>query len=268
MKRILTLALTFCLLLTMASALAWETPVTGETSDWVYEDETRSIHINQVREGDVTYFVADVQLAGASGFQTAYGSGLKGVSQWAKAAGAVLAINGDDYGTHKYGVIVRNGELLRTHDTTRCMLAVDANGDMHVRTNRTNEDYRALGKELLGAGVRHTFEFGPELVRDGQAVAFNKEFNVISTKSSRREPRTAIGQIGKLHYILIVVDGRQSGYSAGISLQDLQQLFVRYGTQTAMNLDGGGSAEIWFQGEVLNRPAGGRERSVSDIIWF
>ena len=84
----------------------------------------------------------------------------------------------------------------------------------------------------------------------------------------RLEPRTAIGQIGPLHYIIIVVDGRQEGYSEGISLQNLQQLFVAYGAGTAMNLDGGGSTELWFQGQILNRPSGGKERRVSDIICF
>ncbi len=91
---------------------------------------------------------------------------------------------------------------------------------------------------------------------------------MISTKPGRLEPRTAIGQVGPLHYLLVVVDGRQDGYSAGMTLPELQQLFIRYGAQTAMNLDGGGSAEMWFQGEILNKPAGGKERSVSDIICF
>ncbi|HPS81587.1 MAG TPA: phosphodiester glycosidase family protein, partial [Candidatus Limiplasma sp.] len=93
-------------------------------------------------------------------------------------------------------------------------------------------------------------------------------FDVISTSPTRKEPRTAIGQIGPLHYVILVVDGRQEGYSAGITLQDLQQLFVSYGAQTAMNLDGGGSTELWFQGQILNQPCGGEERYVSDAIYF
>ena len=54
----------------------------------------------------------------------------------------------------------------------------------------------------------------------------------------------------------------------GFFLQTLQQLFVNLGVQTAFNLDGGGSSEVWFQGEILNRPAGGHERKLSDCIWF
>ena len=270
MKRhLLPLLLLCALLCSLASAaFAWETPVIGEKSDWSYQDDQRAIAIWRVQEGSATFFVADVQIADVSVFRTALDSSMSPVSKLAKNAGAVLAINGDDYGTHKYGVIIRNGELLRTHDTTRNLLAVDAAGDMHVKTDRKGEDYKALGQQLVGSGVWQTFEFGPELVQDGQAVSFSPQFDVISTKSTRLEPRTAIGQVGPLHYLIIVVDGRQAGYSAGMTLPDLQQLFIRYGAHTAMNLDGGGSAEIWFQGEILNQLAGGRERPVSDIICF
>ena len=35
-----------------------------------------------------------------------------------------------------------------------------------------------------------------------------------------------------------------------------------------MNLDGGGSSELWFMGEILNRPSQGREHPLSDILYF
>lgn len=262
------LVLTGLLCSAAPAAMAWETPVIDVPYDWSYQDDKRSIAINKVQEGNATYFVADVQITNVADFRTQLGSGLATVSTLATQANAVLAVNGDDYATHKYGVIIRNGELLRAHDTTRNLLAVDANGDMHVKTDRKGEDYKALGKQLIASGVWQTFEFGPELVNNGQAATFSKDFDVISTNPSRLEPRTAIGQLGALHYLIIVVDGRQDGYSVGMTLPDLQQLFIRYGATTAMNLDGGGSAEMWFQGAILNKPAGGEERYVSDIVCF
>lgn len=48
----------------------------------------------------------------------------------------------------------------------------------------------------------------------------------------------------------------------------LQHMFVVLGAQTAINLDGGGSTELWFRGQILNQPAGGHERQLSDCIWF
>jgi len=249
-------------------ALAQETPCIQAPYGWQYQDDSKSIVINQVTDQNLTYFVADVQLQQVTDFHTLVSDQLSPVSQLASSAHAVLAINGDDCGTHKYGIIIRNGELLRAHNTTRNLLMLDADGNMSVKVDRQGENYKALSKQWVNSGVWQTFEFGPELVRDGQATTFSTTFDVISTRPTRLEPRTAIGQIGPLHYILIVVDGRQDGYSSGISLQDLQQLFIKYGAQTAMNLDGGGSAEMWFNGEILNSPSGGDERSVSDIIYF
>ena len=273
-KRGLACLLAVVALISVNTALAeWQTPCTTAPYDYQFQDDARYITVNRVARDGVTYFVADVQLAQATGFHTALSSGassggLESVSAMASRAGAVLAINGDDYGTHNYGVIIRNGELLRAEQTTRSQMAVDRNGDMTVRSERNGEDAAALGQQLVSEGVLQTFEFGPELVLDGKTAEFGTTFDIISTNPSRKEPRTAIGQIGPLHYVLLVVDGRQDGYSVGISLQDLQSLFLQYGAKTAMNLDGGGSTEMWFQGQVINRPSGGVERDVSDAIYF
>lgn len=255
-----------------AATAEWAEPCVSEY-DYQYTDDIRSIHIDRIEENGIVYFVADVQLRDPSQFHTTlsndtYEGSHELLSSMASRSGAVLAINADDYGAHEYGVIIRNGVLYRTRETTRNMLIVDKNGDFTVRTDRVNEDPEALGAELVAQGVLHTFEFGPELVRNGEAVEFDPNFNVISTRDTRREPRTAIGQIGPLHYVIIVADGRQDGYSIGMTLPELQELFVRYGAHTAMNLDGGGSTELWLCGEIINRPSGGEERSLSDIIWF
>ena len=256
-----------------AGATGWQPTCTSEPYDYQYQDDSRYITINRISENDMTYFVVDVQLAQISGFQTALSNDqpfgdLEPISDMAARHHAVLAINGDDYGTHRHGTIIRNGTLIRTHDTTRNMLIVDYAGDMSVKVDRKGENPTALGQQLISQSVWQTFEFGPELVRNGQTVSFSSAFDVISTKSTRREPRTAIGQINALHYIIIIVDGRQEGYSKGMTLPELQQIFVDYGAQTAMNLDGGGSTELWFQGEIINRPSGGKERYVSDMIFF
>ena len=68
-----------------------------------------------------------------------------------------------------------------------------------------------------------------------------------------REPRTAIGQLGPLHYLILVVDGRQDA-SQGMLFSELQDTFVSYGVISAYNLDGGGSSTLYYNGEVINSP--------------
>ena len=68
---------------------------------------------------------------------------------------------------------------------------------------------------------------------------------------------------------MIVADGRRDGCSdLGMTLQELQQVFVEQGSQVAYNLDGGGSATMVLNGELVNKTSGSRERNVSDIVYF
>ena len=252
---------------------AFAAPCIDAPYDHTYQDADKQILIRRFSTGDMTYFIADVQLTDPALLHTALSGdqangALEPLSAMAQRCGAVLAVNADDYGVHKYGTIIRNGELIRAHDTTRSMLIVDQNGDLSVHADRANEDVQALSQSLLDANAWQTFEFGPELVRGGQAVDPDPVFDLISTDPRRRDPRTVIGQIGPLHYVLLVADGRQSVYSKGMTLDEAQRLMLDLGAQTAMNLDGGGSSELWFMGEILNRPSQGRERPLSDILYF
>ena len=84
-------------------------------------------------------------------------------------------------------------------------------------------------------------------------------------------PRTAIGMIEPLHYIMVVSDGRTEE-SEGLSLFDLGNLMQDLGCDVAYNLDGGGSSTFWFRGEVLNKPTTFgdviQERLISDIVYI
>ncbi|MDO4836936.1 MAG: phosphodiester glycosidase family protein [Clostridia bacterium] len=253
----------------MAQEATWEVPCFDAPYDGAYQDEERAITIKKIDVDQSVGYVVDVRIRDASAFRAELAQGgFETVSTMAQRAGAVLAINADDYGSHPYGVIMRNGEILRIHDTTRHMLAILPDGSFETVSDPAAEAPKALAERLQASGVQNTFEFGPVLVKDGQAVDFPSSFDVISTRSTRREPRTAIGMITPLHYVILIIDGRQPGYSEGVSLQTLQQIFLDLGAQTAINLDGGGSTELWFQGEIMNQPAGGHERKLSDCIWF
>ena len=90
------------------------------------------------------------------------------------------------------------------------------------------------------------------------------------------QPRTAIGitKTGK-KLILVVVDGRQAGYSQGATLEELAQILKDFGAHQAINLDGGGSSTLVAQGafdrpRLLNSPVNhglpGRQRPVGNHL--
>jgi hypothetical protein len=81
-----------------------------------------------------------------------------------------------------------------------------------------------------------------------------------------RNPRTAVGLTEAGQLLLVVVDGRQPGYSAGMTLRELATLMATLGAREAINLDGGGSSEMFLNGLVANRPSDGGERLVSSAL--
>lgn len=237
---------------------------------WAYEDDSITVQIERKQQDKFVYFAVDIQLTDPSQFTYAfsnerYGARTEALSDIAERHSPLVAINGDYYSFHDNGIIIRGGEVFRKNKSTRHLLVVEANGDLTVVTDRSGKQ-SVVATELLERGVLHTFEFGPELVRDSEAVKLNS--SILRVGAGYLEPRTAIGQLGPLHYLLIVVDGRSDGYSEGCDLPTLQQLFLDHGVETAFNLDGGGSTTLWFDGEVINQPASGDERKVSDIVMF
>ena len=139
----------------------------------------------------------------------------------------------------------------------------------------------ALATEaVVGTALRTRFDFvpgwpgvadavggGPELVRGGKAVASpNEWFTPLQLRP--RAPRSAVGQLPNGRIILVAVDGRQPGYSTGLTNAELARTMVRLGAIRAMAFDGGGSATAAFDGAVLNKPSDGRERAVGSALVF
>jgi hypothetical protein len=82
----------------------------------------------------------------------------------------------------------------------------------------------------------------------------------------QRQPRTAVGVTADGRLLLVVVDGRQPGYSVGMTLVELTDLMQSLGAQNAINLDGGGSTTMWVNGLRANRPSDGFERGVGSAL--
>ena len=106
---------------------------------------------------------------------------------------------------------------------------------------------------------------GPVLVRDGVPVYRSNEAFTIA-QLAPRGPRTAVGQRADGGIVFVTTDGRQPGFSVGMTNFEFAQALVRYGAVRGMALDGGGSSTMAFEGTVLNSPSDGRERAVSTAL--
>ncbi|GAB6106782.1 phosphodiester glycosidase family protein [Fusibacter bizertensis] len=239
----------------------------GAYTENAYTDDHLQINIQKVASDGMVYYVADIQTDDPSLLKTAlaydtYGKNVtEATSDIASAHNAIFAVNGDYYGFRNTGYVLRNGLLMRSTEGSSGTeaLVIDKNGDFSIVY-----ESEVSAEDLESSGAQQIISFGPALVIDGKAVERNTK------NGGQNNPRTAIGQISKGHYLFVVVDGRTSE-SKGATLSVLAQIFLDYGCETAYNLDGGGSATMWFNGEVVNTPTDGRsydERKVSDIVYF
>ena len=277
--RVLALAMTMLMLCSVSApslALVEPNSKTMEAT-YAYDLDTLKIQIDQwhyaFKKHDLRFFVAHIHTANPTQLLTAFAGeayskhNVEAPSDIAARHNAVLAINGDYYNyKDDFGRIIRNGTLYRDAGSTRDHLLVYADGRME---GIYAADYvRDEGQKFIDAGVVQSFAFGPLLVDNGQATVMPEKY-IVSTDDTIREPRTAIGMVEPNHYVVVVADGRRNGWSEkGMTLQELQQVFIEQGCQIAYNLDGGGSTSLVVNGERLNRSSGSRERDVSDIVYF
>jgi exopolysaccharide biosynthesis protein len=108
---------------------------------------------------------------------------------------------------------------------------------------------------------------GPQLIKMGKVAITDKQEKMSPTFRTDRHPRTAIARLDSGKLLLVTVDGRQPGVSAGMSLNMLADLLLEFGALEAINLDGGGSTAMVVGGKLVNRPSDQTgERPVSDAV--
>lgn len=242
----------------------------AEVTDYSYKDDEINITINEKQIDDTKVYIADIKVSNIKYLKTAladnaYGRNIKEkTSEMAEENNAILAINGDYYGFRDYGFVLRNGVLYRSSygkaDDEAFVVYEDGTCNVVTEGDETAEG-------LLDKGAVQILSFGPGLIEDGViAVSQNEEVD----QAKRSNPRTAIGMVNPLHYIIVVSDGRTSE-SEGLTLYELAEVMKESGCREAYNLDGGGSSTLWFNGKVINKPTDGRkigEREVSDIVYI
>lgn len=239
-----------------------------------YQDDSLTVTMERVKVGDSTFNVARVKIAHPSqlrtGLENEKASRNNKISSMAKKHNAVVAIGGDFFADAKNGYIVRQyKEFRKSPKSVYDMLLVDNKGDFHIVLRSDAEELKALltSEELTFPNI---FNFGPALIKDGVLLETPQYYidngNRYNIKS-KSEPRCAIGQMGELEYMFVVVDGRRKD-SDGCSTAELAEWMFSQGCQQAYNLDGGNSALMWFGGENYSDKTTKNERTVSDFIYI
>lgn len=190
-------------------------------------------------------------------------------SDMAKDNNAVAAINGGAFndrsddgtlwagtGAFPGGFLIVDGKLVypekfNLDERLPDCLGITNDGKLIVGSNSIND--------LKKKNVKDALVFGPTLIMNGKLLNIYDDQGITA--------RTAIGQRQNGEVLLLVMDGRQAK-SAGASLLEIQKIMMDQGAYNAINLDGGSSTTMYYDGEVVNNPCNALgERTVATCIY-
>lgn len=170
------------------------------------------------------------------------------VSDLVRNANAIAGINaggfydpsGKGNGAFPDGLTVHNGQIVHNNVGTKAqnMIAFDAKGKLILESMNADQ--------IKAKGIQEGVTFEPYLIKNGELL-------IKGDGGWGMAPRTGIGQTADGTVILVVIDGRQPTWSNGAALSDLMNVFDDYHAINAVNLDGGSSTEMIYDGKVLNR---------------
>lgn len=168
----------------------------------------------------------------------------------------VFAINAGIFNTDDnscLGTTISDGVVITDHVTPNLSgagdtLGVDSNGDF------VSVDYDTTTEDMLANGITQAVQGWATIISnyaksdlDALKETLYPSDGTYGTDYivTAKHPRTACGQYANGDYMVFLCGGRQTNQE-GMTLAEMQELFVAEGVKYAYNLDGGGSCNGYF----------------------
>ena len=233
------------------------------------DDSIFAITWQEVHNGTI-YTFSEIKVSHPSQFRRhlaggEYGSDMQYLTtEMAAEVNAVVASAGDFYRFRDFGAVVYQGEAKRVEGTYAETCYIDANGDMHFTYGGDVLKVADVQAFVDEHDIQFSLAFGPILV-DNYEVIPHTWYGV--GEINEEYARAALLQMDTLHYI--VVTANTDGVTTFIpTVAKFQEVVAATGCRHAYSLDGGQTATIVMNDELVNRPVYGQQRKISDIIYF
>ncbi|EHQ90007.1 phosphodiester glycosidase family protein [Desulfosporosinus youngiae] len=155
-------------------------------------------------------------------------------------AGGFYDPNGKGNGAFPDGLTMHNGEIVHNNVGDKAVNIVGFDDQGKLVLGKMN------AQQLIEKNMREVVTFEPNLIVNGKPqISGDGGWGIA--------PRTGIGQRADGTVIFVVIDGRQPTWSIGATLRDLMNVFDDYDAVNAVNLDGGSSSELVYDGKVMNK---------------
>ena len=233
------------------------------------DDSIFAITWQEVHDGSV-YTFSEIKVSHPSQFRRhlaggEYGSDMQYLTtEMAAEVNAVVASAGDFYRFRDFGAVVYQGEAKRVEGTYAETCYIDANGDMHFTYGGDVLKVEDVQQFVDERDIQFSLAFGPILVDNYEEVP-HTWYGV--GEINEGYARAALLQMDTLHYI--VVTANTTGiYQEIPTVEQFRKNVAATGCRHAYSLDGGQTATIVMNDELVNRPVKGQQRKISDIIYF
>lgn len=241
----------------------------GSTVQYYLDETIAAVTWKQVIDNGV-YTFSEIKIQHPSQFRRFLAGGSFGsdklyiTTEMAQSVNAVVASSGDFYSYRQAGTLVFDGKVRRVTNGLVDTCYIDRSGDLHFSRREDDRDEAAAQTYTDENNIRFSLAFGPVLIENGEIDLPN--YYVIG-EINDHFPRSALCQLGQLHYLLAVVNGEGS-YPDVPTLRRFGENLKAMGVQTAYTLDGGQTAVIAMNGKLINAVLFGYQRRISDIIYF
>ncbi len=251
-----------------------------DTDIQYYLDETiLTILWKEIIDGN-TVSCCEVKIADASQFRRKFVDDTFGsprklfATSLASSVNAVVAMNADFYQFRDFGIVIYDRKLYRFPEETytgqykkyNCIdsMYVTEQGDFlfwHRLEEATREEMERFIEEN---DVIFSIAWGPVLVENGELQVCDW---YPAGEIDRGYSRAGIGQKDHLHYFYMSLNHSAEAEARWTVNRFAERMHER-NLQQAYCLDGGQTSEIVWRGAPFNYIDFGKEREVSDIIYF
>lgn len=247
-----------------------------ETTEFVlcdvryYLDDTIFAIVWKEGHDGAAYTMAEVKVADPSQIRRHLADGEYGSSkqyyttEMAATVNAVVASAGDFYCFRDWGTEVYQGKVRALGGSYAETCYIDINGDMLFTYPKPFASISEAQAFVDEHNIRFSLCFGPILVDNYQIVEHNVYY---LGEPNEAYARGALCQMDKLHYLSVTANF-DKGHNSNPTVATFQKHIAATGCKMAYCLDGGQTATIVMNDELVNRPAKGEQRRISDIIYY
>ncbi len=234
-----------------------------------YTSEHMFVTISQQTYGGASYYLTHIVIDSPSQIHAGlshdtYGGEREKPTDASKRLGWIVGINAGNFSYSSGGgdrnmgnIIIKNGEIMADSGQKSNGMEICLSSGGIIREAVEGES----AQELIEQGVTDTFTCGDTpLIKGGVRIHTDIQ------SQQYRYPRTAVGMVEAGEYYLVTAGS--GSYGGGATYDEIRDILWERGCMFAKCMDGGGSSALVFGHELINVPAGGSERAVSDFLYF